>query len=531
MRKKLALSVQGALEIRQLRRETQQGELTEDVEAVSDCIIGNSASMQSLFEQIDRAVKSDVNLLLGEGGTGKRLIAQTIHRQSHRKDHPFLVVDCGRLSEMVLESELFGYEAGMFYGEQKGQPGKFEQANGGTLFLDGIGDLEVNLQIRLIGAICDRVVERVGSREVIPVAARIIASTDKDIQVMVSSGKFHRRLFDTLNEFVITVPPLRQRKDGDDIPALSAMFLQRHRANRLMRFATEAVELLHRYDYPGNVRELESAIKFALTMTTDEVIRPEHLRPEIRNYTSLKPGQFQQPKVTKDPATILRVCPLNLGECSKKEEIIRLYDPRRVFVNIPYTPEYAEYEQVIRETLEKYGLMPVLSKDDLEPVILMCNICKLIQTCKYGITDISNAESNVLYELGLMHANGIHCAILKDRRARQSTDLQGLFYLEYSNPTSMAERLSRWIEHQVREAQVNSLSPLEMAHLTSTQLAGLRNELKARYQNLNTLTEQAAVFGASQTPLHLLNQIKAEKELIAELETRLNILDDASKKE
>ncbi len=452
LRQKLALTVQGALEVHSLKQELLEGEPSDDVELEYDRVIGNSASMQALFERIASAAEQDFDVLVyGEESTGKRLIAQTIHRRSRRKKGPFQVVDCGRLSEAVLESELFGHEAGALYGVSEARPGKFERARGGTIFLDSIGDLEVRLQSKLIGAICDRIVERVGGQEPIPLDVRVIASTDKDLTAMLDAGQFERQLFDALNVFTISVPPLRERKDGDDIPALAAMFVQRHSQGRQYRFSSEAVALLRRYDYPGNVRELESAVKYALTAAPGEVICPEHLRPEIRKYEPPEPGKPARKEETKDPNTILRVCPLNLGTCSKKEEIIRLYSPLRVFVNIPYTSEYEEYERVIRDTLEGYSLVPVLSKDHLKPTVLLCNVCKLIQTCKYGITDISVSGSNVLYELGLMHAIGVHCTILKDRRASLSADIQGLLFLEYTNPNSMAERLSRWIEDQVKE--------------------------------------------------------------------------------
>jgi DNA-binding NtrC family response regulator len=463
--KKLALTVQGALEVRALKQELLRGEPTDDAELESNRIIGNSASMQALFEQITHAAASDLSVLIhGEGGTGKRLIAQTIHRQSRRKNGPFLVVDCGRLSESVLESELFGHEAGALYGVAEARPGKFERASGGTIFLDSVGDLDVRLQARLLGAVCDRVVERVGGQSPIAVRARIIASTDKDLKAMLSEGQFHSRLFHGLGQFEISVPPLRRRKDGDDVPTLAAMFLQRHRGERQVRFASEAVDLLHHYDYPGNVQELENAVKYALAMAPGEVIRPEHLRPEIRNY---EPPQRGRPRrEQKDPNTIMRVCPLNLGACSKQEEIVRRYTPRRVFVNVPCVSEYAEHERAIRRTLERYGLVPVLSKDYLEPSMLLCNVCKLVQTCKYGVTDISESASNVLYELGLMHAIGVHCAILKERRASMSADIQGLLFLEYANPESLAERLSHWVEDQVKEAQRPSdLAPKRLTKL------------------------------------------------------------------
>lgn len=507
LRKKLSLSVQGAI-------------------AEAEGIIGNSTSMKALFEQIDRAAHSHINVLLrGENGTGKRLIAKTIHRHCFGKEAPFEIVDCGKLSETMLESELFGYEPGMLYGEHKGKPGKFELANGGTIFLDGIGDLDFSLQRRLVGAISDREITRVGGSEIIPVKARVIASTDKSLEEMISSQQFDRRLFDALNEFAISVPSLRDRVDGDDIPALAAMFVQRYRKDeRQIQLSDAAVELLSKYHYPGNVRELESIIKRAIEEIPNETIFTEHLKPEVRYHSSTRPSEAVTKTETKNPDSIMRVCPLNLGACSKREEIIRLYDPRRIFVNIPYTPDYAEYEQIIRETLEKYGLVPVLSKDDLEPVALLCNVCKLIQTCKFGITDVSSIESDVFHALGLMHANGVRCAILADSRVQQSADFKGFPPLKYKNPQSVAERLSRWIEDQIKEARITPSKTITVDDLVDTQIYGLREELKMHYKNLNELKRQAALHGASHTPLALFNQIESEQDAISQLEEELETL-------
>ncbi len=450
LRNKLPLTVQGALEVNSLKRDLLAETQTDDVEPDANRIIGNSASMQALFEQIAQVSDREINVLIhGEGGTGKRLIAQTIHLRSRRKNGPFLVVDCGRLSESVLEAELFGFEPGTIYSFNETGRGKFEQARGGTIFLDGLGDLDVRLQPRLIGAICDRRVERSGGKAPISVDARIIASTDKDLKALSKRGQFDRKLFDALGEFVISVPPLRQRKDGDDIPALAALFLQRHSQDGQTVFSTEAIELLKKYDYPGNIRELESIVKHALSISNGRTILPEHLRPELREtYTIEQKSKDEK----KEPASILRICPLNRGDCTKKEEIVRLYASRRVFVNIPYSNDFADHENVIRETLEEYGLVPVVSKDYLEPGMLLCNVCKLIQTCKYGVTDISLAGTNVFYELGLMHAVGIHCAILKDRRTSMSSDIGGLLFLEYTSPQSLKEKLKLWISGQVKEA-------------------------------------------------------------------------------
>ena len=463
VRNKLALTVKGALEVilskNGLLRESQQDDVLPDAKQ----IIGNSSSMRALFEQILQASENEINVLIqGESGTGKRLIAQTIHLRSQRTNGPFLVVDCGRLSESVLEAELFGYEIGTMYSATEARPGKFEQAQGGTIFLDGFGDLEIQLQRHLIGAICDRQVARIGGKAPTAIDARIIASTDKDLHALSKAGQFERQLLDTLGEFVITVPPLRNRKDGDDIPTLAAMFLERHNKKPQVTFSAEAIELLRNYDYPGNVRELESIVKHALSISRGATILAEHLRPEVRGLNKLKNEQ-------KDPSTILRVSPLNGGECTKKEEIIRLYSPRRVFVNIPYSSDFSEHEKVIRETLESYSLVPVVSKDHLEPGMLLCNVCKLLQTCKYGITDISEAGTNVFYELGLMHAIGIHCAILKDHRSKMMSDIGGMFYLEYTSPQSLKAKLELWIRSQVKEAIFTQVSRTKTSNSNADQ--------------------------------------------------------------
>jgi len=526
LRKKLALAVQGALEVRSLKQELLEGESDDDVELQYDRIIGNSAGMQALFAQIAQAAHSDVNVLIqGEESTGKRLIAQTIHRRSRRKGAPFMVVDCSRLSESVLESELFGHEAGALYGIGEARPGKFERAQGGTVFLDGIGDLEFKLQTRLVGAVCDQIVEPIGGQEPIPMDVRIIASTDKDLNKMLSADQFQRRLFDALNEFVITVPPLRDRKDGDDIPALAAMFLQRYSEGRQVHFSPEAVELLRRYDYPGNAREMESIVKYALTVTSGEIVQPEHLRPEIRNYVPPTQDRSQKAEGKKDPDTILRICPLNLGTCSKKAEITRLYSAHRVFVNVPYTKEYTEdFEHVIRHTLEEHGLLPVFSKDYLEPVVMLCNVCKLIQTCKYGVTDISLSESNVSYELGLMHAIGVHCAILKDHRTALSADIQGLLFLEYTNAKSLAERLSRWIRDQVSEASPPPVeaAPSEQDLSPKEERETLQRQLKQLKRNLLDIQERRAAFiDPRSAPLDLEESERRVQAEIERVEARL----------
>lgn len=287
LRKKLPLTIQSALEIKRLKQELLGHKPEDDTLLETDRIIGNSATMQTLFEHIAHAAESKTNVLIyGEEGTGKRLIAQTIHRQSKRKQKPFWVIECGGLSESSLETEFYGYAANAHYQGSSRQPGKFERADGGTLFLDGIDSLNTPFQVRLLSLLSESSVTRIGDQEAIPFNVRIIASSTQDITNPVAKGEFRRSLFDILNEISIFVPPLRQRKDGDDILALAAMFLQKHHHGSQVVLSAEVVDLLKRYDYPGNVRELENHIKYALTLCAGGIIKPEHLKNEIRHQKS-----------------------------------------------------------------------------------------------------------------------------------------------------------------------------------------------------------------------------------------------------
>jgi DNA-binding NtrC family response regulator len=340
VRKKLALTVKGALEVSSYEQASQRESVNDDVLPDENQIIGNSSSMRVLFEQISQSSENEINVLIqGESGTGKRLIAQTIHLRSARKGL-FLVVDCGRLSETVLEAELFGYEAGAISGVTESRPGKFEQAQDGTIFLERFGNLNVQLQPRLIGAICDKEIERIGGNAPIAINARIIASTDKDLHILSKTGKFERKLFDALGEYVIAVPPLRKRKDGHDIPALAAMFLKRFSKYPKVEFSKEAIELLNNYDYPGNVRELESIVKHALIVSRGSTILPEHLRPEILQ--------------------------LRLDD---KEESTRLlnstHDQPSVFISYAWGDEREEIVNQIDDSLQKRGIKIIRDKRDL----------------------------------------------------------------------------------------------------------------------------------------------------------------------
>lgn len=250
-----------------------------------DSIISESKSMYKIKELTKRAAKTNSNvLILGESGTGKELFAHAIHSISRRSNAPFIKVNCGAIPYELLESELFGYEEGSFTGAKKGgKIGKFKAADGGTIFLDEIGDLPMNMQVKLLRVLQDKEIEKIGSNSSEKVDVRIITATNRDLEEMVSEGKFRLDLYYRLNVLTIKVPPLRERKD--DIPILSEHLIQKisRRENiRVDRISDSALEYLKRYNWPGNVRELENILERAINFLDEEtVIKPEHLPSKI----------------------------------------------------------------------------------------------------------------------------------------------------------------------------------------------------------------------------------------------------------
>lgn len=250
-----------------------------------DSIISESKSMHKIKELTKRTAKTNSNvLILGESGTGKELFAHAIHSISRRSNAPFIKVNCGAIPYELLESELFGYEEGSFTGAKKGgKIGKFKAADGGTIFLDEIGDLPMNMQVKLLRVLQDKEIEKIGSNSSEKVDVRIITATNRDLEEMVSEGKFRLDLYYRLNVLTIKVPPLRERKD--DIPILSEHLIQKisRRENiRVDRISDSALEYLKRYNWPGNVRELENILERAINFLDEEtVIKPEHLPSKI----------------------------------------------------------------------------------------------------------------------------------------------------------------------------------------------------------------------------------------------------------
>src|SRR5437660_1733812 len=240
-------------------------------------IIGRHPRMQDVYKTIGRVAASDVTVLLrGESGTGKELVASAIHHYSRRAGRPFVAVSCAAIPATLLESEMFGHERGAFTDAKERRLGKFELAQGGTLYLDEIGDMPVELQTKLLRALQERTIERVGGHETIRVDVRVIAATNRDLDAAMREGTFREDLYYRLNVVTLNLPPLRERRR--DVPLLVEHFLAKHAEELGDRgVAPEALDRLVGYDWPGNVRELENVVQRAMVMATAGVILPEHL--------------------------------------------------------------------------------------------------------------------------------------------------------------------------------------------------------------------------------------------------------------
>ncbi len=237
-------------------------------------IIGESGQVQEVLSLVRRVAPSDATVLIrGESGTGKELIAKAIHHASPRASGPLVKVNCAALAETLLESELFGHERGAFTGAVSARKGRFELADGGSLFLDEIGDLPAHLQVKLLRVLQEREFERVGSSRPIPVNVRLLAATHRNLEVLIRDGRFRDDLYYRINVVTIALPPLRERRE--DLPLLIDHFVllfSEKNAKSIRGFSRDAREALLRYDYPGNVRELENLIERAVVLTRDEVI-------------------------------------------------------------------------------------------------------------------------------------------------------------------------------------------------------------------------------------------------------------------
>lgn len=254
-----------------------------------DGLISESREMSNVLNVAGRVAESTASVLItGETGTGKELIARTVHFSGSRRDKPFLAVNCAALPENLLENELFGHEKGAFTGADRQRKGRFEMADGGTLFIDEVGEIPLSLQVKLLRVLQEKTFERIGSSSPIQANVRIVAATNRDLDAMVKDGTFRQDLFYRLNVVSIKIPPLRERRK--DIPPLAEVFIRRFASENNKRIAgisREAMDSLMKYAYPGNVRELENIIQQSVVLTRNETIMREDLPARV-NESSLQ---------------------------------------------------------------------------------------------------------------------------------------------------------------------------------------------------------------------------------------------------
>jgi two-component system nitrogen regulation response regulator GlnG len=277
--------VHQAIDVSRLRRVPAVYEQADAAGQPVDRIIGNSPAMQAVYKSIGRVAPQDVTVLLtGESGTGKELVARAIYHHSRRSKGPFLPINCAAIPEGLLESELFGHERGAFTGADRRRIGKFEQAQGGTVLLDEIGDMPTPLQAKILRLLQEQCFERVGGNETVKTDVRLIAVTNRNLEELVAQGKFRQDLYYRLNVFSIQLAPLRERVD--DLPLIADHFIQMSNpalGKQIHPLAPEAVHALAAHSWPGNIRELNSVIKYAMLHATGDVLTPALLQEILRS--------------------------------------------------------------------------------------------------------------------------------------------------------------------------------------------------------------------------------------------------------
>lgn len=279
-------------------------------------IVGNSEAMHSIFDLIKRVSAAPTNVLItGESGTGKEVVAKAIHYNGPLKDRPFVTVNCGAIPENLMESEMFGHKKGSFTGAIADKAGLFETADGGTLFLDEVGELPLTIQVKLLRAIQERMIRRVGATDDVKVDVRIIAATNRNLEEMVQKGTFRQDLYYRLNVINIRTPSLRERRD--DIPLLANHFLRKYNeklGKNIGGISAEAMEILKKYDYPGNVRELENLIERTVALEGGATILPESLPPIVNTPTGRKMASSHEIEIGEDGVDLDKV----LGQIEKE---------------------------------------------------------------------------------------------------------------------------------------------------------------------------------------------------------------------
>ncbi len=279
-------------------------------------MVGNSEAMHAVFNLVKRVSQAPTNVLItGESGTGKEVIAKAIHYNGPLKDKPFVTVNCGAIPENLMESEMFGHKKGSFTGAIADKVGLFEVADGGTLFLDEVGELPASIQVKLLRAIQERIIRRVGATDDMKVEVRIIAATNRNLEDMVSKNTFRQDLYYRLNVIGIKAPALRDR--AEDIPLLAAHFLKKYNDKlnkQILTISVEAMDILKKYNYPGNVRELENMIERTVALESGATILPESLPPMVNTSSGRKMASSNEIEIGEDGLDLDKV----IGQIEKE---------------------------------------------------------------------------------------------------------------------------------------------------------------------------------------------------------------------
>jgi len=292
-------------------------------------LVGESGKMQAVYDMIKRVSSTNATILIrGESGVGKELVAKAIHEQSTRNKMPMIAVNCAAIPEMLIESELFGYERGAFTGAEKQHKGRFELAQKSTIFLDEIGDLSPNLQVKLLRVLQEKEFQRLGGTETIKTDVRVIAATNRNLEELITKNEFREDLYYRLNVFPLFIPPLRERRD--DIPVLVNHFIEKYNkihGLEVKRISSTAIDLLMTYHWPGNIRELENCIERAAILSADKVIRSHNLPPTLQSAASTHSrvdGGLEAILENVEKQMLIDALNLSKGNISKAAEQLKL---------------------------------------------------------------------------------------------------------------------------------------------------------------------------------------------------------------
>ncbi|MGZ3772656.1 MAG: sigma-54-dependent transcriptional regulator [Pseudobdellovibrionaceae bacterium] len=355
------MNIQNALRSRNLEVENRSLKKELVKEYSFQNMVGNSSAMHGIFDLVKRVSQTPTNVLItGESGTGKEVVAKAIHYNGPLKDKPFVTVNCGAIPENLMESEMFGHKKGSFTGAVADKVGLFEVADGGTLFLDEVGELPLTIQVKLLRVIQERVIRRVGATDDYKVDVRIIAATNRNLEDMVSKGTFRQDLFYRLNVINIKTPGLRERRD--DIPLLANHFLKKYNerlGKNIGAIGAEAMEILKKYDYPGNVRELENLIERTVALESGATILPESLPPMVNTTSGRKMASSDEIEIGDDGVDLDKV----IGQIEKELLIKAIHAANGVkkraakLLHISF--------RSMRYRIEKYNL-GVVGEDELD---------------------------------------------------------------------------------------------------------------------------------------------------------------------